>query len=602
MAVRTLTEAWRVVALLALIATSNATDAIAQTGTPAARAPAPKAAPSPEVLRARDARRVFGVLVQRHVDVRARLHPEWATSVGLHTADYRLDDRSAAAHSRDSTRAAAERRLLRTVDTAALVVQQRIDWVMLAGVLDSEVRESGLREWERRPGAYVPFGAVYSLAVGTTPEGPARMLSLVRRLEQWPSALATGRKQIVPARTPALWVDLEIGNTRRIAGYLRNELPGIVQKSGGEMMRFTTARDTALRALERYTAWMTDTLRPRATGEWQLGQAEYDWRLRNTKLLDTSADSLIALGRRVFAETETQLATLARSMDSTRSWRALADSSKQLHPEADDVFAAYEREAKRARQFILDKKLFTIPPSERLEMVLTPPNLRQTYAYGGYSSAAPFEKTRVGRFFVTPVEPGSTAEQVESKLRGHNYGWITVVALHEGYPGHHLQNVRAAVQPSILRKIYRSEVFGEGWGLYSEELMYQHGFYPNDLARLTQLRMRLWRAARVIIDPSIHTGRMSFDEAVTLLVDGVGLERADAVAEVTRYTTWPTQAVSYIVGMREMETLRDEVRVKEGERFDLARFHDILLEQGSLPPPLMRRAVIEGMVRGKGKS
>jgi uncharacterized protein (DUF885 family) len=236
-----------------------------------------------------------------------------------------------------------------------------------------------------------------------------------------------------------------------------------------------------------------------------------------------------------------------------------------------------------------------VPPDERLDMVLTPPHLRQTYAYGGYSPAAPFEKTQVGHFFVTPVEDGATPEQVESKLRGHNYGWITIVAVHEGYPGHHLQYVRAAQQPSKVRKIYSSEVFGEGWGLYSEQLMYEQGFYPSKLAQLTMLRMRLWRAARVIIDPSIHTGQMSFDDAVKFFVDSVGLERADAAAEVARYTTWPTQAVSYILGLRAIEAIRDEARDKLGGSFDLTRFHDVLLQQGSLPPPLLRRAVLSAL-------
>ena len=167
-----------------------------------------------------------------------------------------------------------------------------------------------------------------------------------------------------------------------------------------------------------------------------------------------------------------------------------------------------------------------------------------------------------------------------------------MVAVHEGYPGHHLQHVRAARQPDVLRKVYGSDVFGEGWGLYSEELMYRNGFFPSPLARLTQLRMRLWRAARVVIDPSLHTGRMSVDDAVQFFVDTVGLERADALAEVTRYTTWPTQAISYIVGNRAIDALRDEVMARQGERFDLARFHAVLLDEGSLPPPLMRRAVL----------
>jgi uncharacterized protein (DUF885 family) len=544
----------------------------------------------------------FDRLVRQHLLDRARSSPEWATSAGLHTMDSRLDDRSADAQRRDSAGLAAERAALAAVDTAGLDERRRVDWLLLDAALATELHDAGDHDWERRPGRYVPFGAVYSLAVGTEPAPRTRMAALTRRLEQWPAALALGRKQIVPARTPPLWVELDVASARGIARYLRDELPGVVARSGGDTVRFAKARDAAMRSLESYTSWMADTLRPSATGDWQYGEAAYNWRLAHSKLLDTDAASLVAYGHAVFDSTVAQLTALAREIDSTRTWRELADSSKGLHPPADSVFPAYSREAARAREFIIAKRLFTVPEGERLEMVLTPPNLRQTYAYGGYSAAAPFEKTQVGRFFVTPVDTLASPAEQASKLRGHNYGWITVVALHEGYPGHHLQYVRAAKQPSALRKVYGSEVFGEGWGLYAEELMYQNGFYPTPLARLTQLRMRLWRAARVIIDPSIHTGRMSFDDAVRFFVDSVGLERADATAEVNRYTTWPTQAISYVVGMREVEALRDTVQARQGAAFDLARFHDVLLGQGSLPPVLMRRAVLSELDRRRTAS
>ena len=535
---------------------------------------------------------VFDSLVRRHIASRAARSPEWATAVGLHTADHRLDDRSARAFAADSARIDTELRALASIDTAELSERRRVDWLLLRSALAASAQDARRREWERRPGAYVPFGAVHGLVTATEPSGGLRMRSLLARLERWPARLALGRRQVRADLTPAFWVDLDVGSAARVATYLRRELPVEVAREGGDTVRLRRVVNRVTPALEAYVAWMRDTLRPIARGRWEYGRGEYDWRLRHVKLLDTDADSLIALGFATIRETSRELDALAQTIDPDRGWRALADSSKLLHPPADSVFEAYSRESARARAFLLEKGLFDIPEGERLDMVLTPPNLRQTYAYGGYSAAAPFERRQVGRFFVTPVESGWSAQQVESKLRGHNHGWITVVAVHEGYPGHHLQYVRAARQPNVLRKVYGSDVFGEGWGLYAEELMYRNGFFPSPLARLTQLRMRLWRAARVVIDPSLHTGRMSVDDAVQFFVDTVGLERADALAEVTRYTTWPTQAVSYIVGNRAIDALRDEVMARQGARFDLARFHAALLDEGSLPPPLMRRAVL----------
>ena len=558
--------------------------------------PAGRPASLPAVTAVSDSvTRKFDKLVEAHLLSRAKNDPEWATAVGIHSYNSRLTDRSVAQRLRDSTRAASEREQLLAIDTSQLDPQRRVDWLLLNSVLETRIHDAGLRNWQKRPGSYVPFDAVYRLAVGNAPGPAARTGALTRRLEQWPNALANGRKQVLAERAPDFWVRLDAGSGARISKYLQTDLIELVRAQKGDTPRFRKAVQTAVGALDAYTAWMRDTLAPSAKGSWQEGEANYDWRLGHSKLLGTTAPQLIEFGHRVFSETERSLDSLARTIDPNRSWRQLADSSKGLHPHPDSILAAYSAQNTRARQFIIERRLFTVPQGERLDMVLTPPHLRQTYAYGGYSSAAPFEKEQVGRFFVTPVEAGWTPEQVESKLRGHNYGWITVVALHEGYPGHHLQNVRAAKQRSVLRKVYGSEVFGEGWGLYAEELMYQQGFFPSPLARLTQLRMRLWRAGRVIIDPSIHTGRMTIDQAVAFFVDSVALEKSDATAEVTRYTTWPTQAVSYIVGMAAIEQLRDEVRTRMGAQFDLARFHDVLLEQGSLPPPLMRRAVFAAL-------
>src|SRR5687768_16587046 len=139
----------------------------------------------------------FDSLVKRHIDARARRDPEWATSVGLHTADDRLTDRSAAAERADSLAAESERRALLAIDTTRLDERRRIDWLLFESVLSTSIADAGLLNWARRPGAYIPFNAVYSLAIGTEPGPRERMASLTARLEGWPAALALGCAQIV---------------------------------------------------------------------------------------------------------------------------------------------------------------------------------------------------------------------------------------------------------------------------------------------------------------------------------------------------------------------------------------------------------------------
>jgi len=182
---------------------------------------------------------------------------------------------------------------------------------------------------------------------------------------------------------------------------------------------------------------------------------------------------------------------------------------------------------------------------------------------------------------------------VAEKLRTQNDGWIPVIALHEGYPGHHLQQVYARRNPRRLRRTAGNTYYGEGWALYAEHWMARAGLFDTPDARLGQLQMRLWRTARVIIDPSLHTGAMSYEDAVRFFVDEVGLERSAAEAEVNRFTTWPTQAPSYIIGWLEIERLERDVRAATGSVFDHRRFVERVLEAGPLPPLLLRRVVLE---------
>src|SRR5690606_16318935 len=125
----------------------------------------------------------------------------------------------------------------------------------------------------------------------------------------------------------------------------------------------------------------------------------------------------------------------------------------------------------------------------------------------------------------------------------------------------------------------------------TEEMMYQQGFLKGDDVRLTQLRNRLWRAARVILDASLHTGRMSFDEAVDFLSEKVRFERYAAELDVGMYVERPTYVLGYLIGMQEIQKIRDEYVARYGEPSPPSEFYDKLLRVGALPPVLVRQAL-----------
>jgi uncharacterized protein (DUF885 family) len=187
------------------------------------------------------------------------------------------------------------------------------------------------------------------------------------------------------------------------------------------------------------------------------------------------------------------------------------------------------------------------------------------------------------------LPPASDPEHVRAeRLEGHPRAGIPVIACHEGSPGHHLQLSRAADHPSVARKAVRSNVFVEGWGLYVEELMTELGYLSSPETRLLRLKDVLWRAARVVVDAGLATGSMTFEQAVTFMVDGPKLERPNAIAEVRRYTYDPLQPSSYALGRAAILELRGRAK-RRG--FGMKQFHDTLLAAGSLPPTLLATEV-----------
>jgi uncharacterized protein (DUF885 family) len=232
-----------------------------------------------------------------------------------------------------------------------------------------------------------------------------------------------------------------------------------------------------------------------------------------------------------------------------------------------------------------------LPPGERVITIDTPPAMRRSSPFGTFQSVDAFGDGLEGKLVLTPIEDWMTPKQREDRLRSHHTAWIPIIAVHEGYPGHHVDGLKRQKNPRLLRKVVRESIMSEGWGLFTEEMMFEQGFLQGDDVRLTQLRNRLWRAARVILDVSLHTGRMSFDEAVTFLADKVRFDRYAAALDVGMYIERPTYVLGYLIGMQEIEAIRADYIAQFGEPNPPSEFYDRLLSVGSIPPALVRESL-----------
>ena len=184
-------------------------------------------------------------------------------------------------------------------------------------------------------------------------------------------------------------------------------------------------------------------------------------------------------------------------------------------------------------------------------------------------------------------------------------GWdLEVVAFHEAVPGHHLQLSRLQLLTDLpaLQRQRSLSVFSEGWGLYAEQLAEEAGLYDGDRALLGAISSSLMRAARLVVDTGLHAFGWSRERALDYIAEHVPMPREVLAPEIDRYVVMPGQAVSYLTGKLEILRIRDEARQRLGPAFSLPAFHAAVLDQGSLPMPVLPRSIADWLDRPDGQS
>jgi uncharacterized protein (DUF885 family) len=168
------------------------------------------------------------------------------------------------------------------------------------------------------------------------------------------------------------------------------------------------------------------------------------------------------------------------------------------------------------------------------------------------------------------------------------------LTLHEAVPGHHLQSALAMELglPDFRRQLYHSG-FGEGWGLYSEFLGVEMGFYQDPYSNFGRLIYEAWRACRLVVDTGMHAFGWSRQEAIDFMLENTALSEHEIVREIDRYITWPAQALAYKIGELKIKGLRIKAEKALGDEFDIRAFHDTVLGNGSLPIQLLEQIVNE---------
>jgi len=528
----------------------------------------------------------LSALLAQFLDEEHEDAPVRASALGLTRYDDRLDDVSAAAFAARRRRSAEWLDRFRAVPDDGLAPADRIDRDLVVSMLAGRAVTADWEAWRRQPELYVgpALQGVFGLFLHRLRPEAALVESAVRRLGQVPDALARARENLAPELVPPVLVDRALGQARAGARYVRELLPAEAADPA-RRARLADAGAAAGEALERHLAFL-ETLRSRATGAFALGEARYTRLLRERERLPWSAAELRERGRREYERLAAELRELTRRLAGHERWVELLHELNRDHPETPEAMrAAYADWTERARRFLRERELVSFPDGETCAVEPSPPFQRPVLAVASYASPPAFSASRRGHFFVPFPPDGVSLDEVRQRLQNNCHAGIPTTAVHEAYPGHHWHLVTANANPRPVRQVFLTSFFTEGWALYAERMMREQGFFTDLRHELYQVEAMLFRAARIVVDTSLHAGDMTLDEAAAFMAERANLTAPTARAEVARYAAWPTQASSYLVGCLEILAMRERHlgTGTPGRGAALRAFHDRLAGSGGLP-------------------
>ena len=521
--------------------------------------------------------------------------PTLASSLGLTAYDERLDDTSAAAQRQRIERDLHWLARFRAVPDAGLEPAERIDRDLLVSVLRGRELAHPLEMWRRQPATYLNPGLNGVFALFLHRLRPERELAdaAAARLAQVPRNIEDALANLDLARTPRVYLERGIGQAKAAAGYARRLVPAEVKDAAGRA-KLERSGQVAADAFEKLAAHL-ESHTADAKGDYAIGEELYSALLREKELLPFGARELREKGREQWDLLSAEANRIAKDIDGG-TWQETCDRLNKIHaPTPEGMRAEYAEWTERARSFLRETGLVTLPAGERCTVEPSPPFQRPILAVASYQRPPAFQDTLHGHFFVPYPPDGTPDAEVQKRLEGNCSAGIPTTAVHEAYPGHHWHLVMAKANPSHVRRIFGTPYFSEGWALYAERVMREQGFFTDPKHLLYQYEATIFRAARIVVDTSLHMGDMTFDEAVKHMVERGNLTEPNARAEVGRYCSWPTQASSYLTGMLEIVDIRTRWLAARGasDRPALRAFHDAITSAGMLPTTLAERAIAQ---------
>ena len=532
------------------------------------------------------------MLAGEYLDDLARRHPDAATGLGDHRFDGQLPDLSLSALAAERQALDGFAARLAAIDAAVLPPELQVDAAMLSDSVARRVFElDELREQTWNPLLANPGSAIYDLIARDFAPLPDRLASVAGRLAQIPAALEMARATL--GAMPKVHIETAITQFTGTVKLITSEIDAVAQQAGGSAA-VDAARPAALEALGAHLAWLSEKLAHPEDGDFadpRIGPERFARKLSLTLSAAADPDAILARAEADLERITAQITEVAAGLGGTP--REVLDRLAADAPEESTILrfcaAAFDAQA----EFVRDHDLVTLydDPIEIIDM----PEINRGVSVAYCDSPGPLEIAPLATFIaVSPVPGDWPPERKASFYREYNRYMVHNLMVHEAMPGHYLQlqHSRRFSGGTRLRAALRSGSFIEGWAVYTEELMADHG-YPGEgdprAIRMQQLKMQLRTTINAILDARVHAHGMTEADAMALMSERGFQEEGEAAGKWRRALLTSAQLSTYYVGYTEISDLAAELRATTGQPD--RTIHDRMLAHGSPPVRLLREVV-----------
>ena len=565
---------------------------------------APPAKPTAPVS-LEDRRKALGDLFHDYWEDQLRHNPEFASSLGDKRYNDQTSDYSVKAVNDALAREQNFLLKLAAIDPTGLTDQEKISQDLLLRTFELDEEDAEFKEWEMPVNQ---MGGIYS----DYPQLAAELdFSTVKDYDDWIArlhALPTAFAQVTENMSigmedgrvpPKYLLEKALVQVKDLANQKPEDSPLALPLKNfpaaipaAEQERIKTAMLDAiakedLPAYTRFARFLEVSYIPAGRPNPGIdslpdGKKYYQFLIKQTTTTNLTADQIHQIGLDEVKKDEAEMLAIAQKLgfQDLKSFRESLKSNPKLHPASGDALLDAYRGYLKPMQAKLPELFGTLPKAS-FEVVPVPEYAEKT-SPPAYYQPGTADGSRPGRLFIDTYN-----------ATNRNLYAVESIAYHEGIPGHHLQISIAHELTGIpeFRKYQRYTAYTEGWGLYSERLGKDVGFYQDPYSDYGRLEADIWRAIRLVVDTGVHSEGWTREQMVQYFHDHSNVDEPSVQAEVDRYVAWPSQALAYKIGQLKILELRDRAQKALGPKFDIRAFHDQVVDAGALPLDVLEQRI-----------